>query len=65
MAKTNSSSTEKWIVKRTGAYAEIRCPICYEWFLVPNRPGEVEVYHFCPYCGKPLTMREEDRLRAF
>lgn len=51
-----------WIVKRERQWAWITCPHCMEWYQVPNKPGEVETYHHCPWCGCPLFVKKEDKL---
>lgn len=51
-----------WLVTRGNEWATIRCPHCFEWYQIPNIPGEVECYRHCPWCGKPLFIREENRL---
>lgn len=50
-----------WIVKREGAHATIRCPHCYEWYEVPNSIEELKCYRHCPWCGKPLFVKEEGK----
>ena len=55
------SEKNYWKVDRGGIYAVITCPICKSWFDIPNSPGNVESYHFCPGCAKPLMVREEDK----
>jgi rRNA maturation endonuclease Nob1 len=52
-----------WIVKRGMRWALITCPMCFEWYNVPNTPNEVELYHFCPYCGTPLFVKKEEQFR--
>lgn len=52
---------EAWRVKREKMWVIITCPHCDEWFQLVNIPGEIEVYHYCPYCGKPLRVKEEDK----
>ena len=50
-----------WKVERGGIYAVITCPVCKAWWDVPNAPGNVESYHFCPGCAHPMMVREKDR----
>lgn len=53
-----------WIVNRGEEWAVITCPHCMEWYQIPNIPGEAECYHFCPWCGESLFLKEEDRYHA-
>ena len=54
-----------WYVKRDGMWAFITCPHCSEWYQVLNIPNEVETYQHCPWCGKSLFVRKEDKMRGF
>jgi hypothetical protein len=56
------ANTNYWKVERGGIYAVIHCPLCDSWFDVPNAPGNVESYHFCPGCAQPMEVRDEDKL---
>lgn len=58
------SEKSYWFVKRDQhdkEWALITCPHCMEWYQVLNRPGELECYRHCPWCGKPLFLKEEDK----
>ena len=50
-----------WKVTRGGIYAVLTCPLCNAWFDIPNAPGNAESYHFCPGCGKPVEVHDNDK----
>lgn len=54
------SEKSYWIVNRKGSRALIICPVCAEWYEIPNSIEELKCYRHCPWCGKPLFLREED-----
>lgn len=35
----------------------IVCPVCAEWYEIPNSLEELKCYRHCPWCGKPLFIR--------
>ena len=50
-----------WSVYRKGSKALIVCPICDEWYEIPNSVEELKCYRHCPWCGESLFLREEDK----
>lgn len=54
------SEKNYWFVKRKGSRALIVCPVCDEWYEIPNNPLELKCYRYCPWCGQPLFLRKED-----
>lgn len=55
------SKKDYWLISHNNEWAILRCPICFEWYQIPNTPGEIGCYHFCPWCGKPLFVKEENK----
>lgn len=55
------SEKSYWFVNRKGSRALIICPVCDEWYEIPNSTEELKCYRHCPWCGKPLFLREEDK----
>jgi primosomal protein N' len=53
-----------WNVYRKGNRMLIVCPDCAEWYELPNCDYELKCYRHCPWCGKPLFIREEDKTSA-
>lgn len=54
------SEKNYWIVNN--AYNNSRmliiCPICAEWYEIPNSTEELKCYRHCPWCGEPLFVKE-------
>lgn len=54
------SEKNYWIVNNT--YNNFRmliiCPICAEWYEIPNSIEELKCYRHCPWCGEPLFVKE-------
>ena len=55
------SEKSYWFVTRKSSRALIICPVCAEWYEIPNSIEELKCYRYCPWCGKPLFLREEDK----
>ena len=54
------SEKNYWIVNQKDSRALIVCPICTEWYEIPNSIEELKCYRHCPWCGAPLFLKEED-----
>lgn len=55
------SEKNYWRVKRNGFKMLITCPICSEWYEIPNSISELKCYRHCPWCGEPLFIKKEDK----
>ena len=54
------SEKKYWIVNNTYNISRmlIICPICAEWYEIPNSTEELKCYRHCPWCGEPLFVKE-------
>lgn len=54
------SEKKYWIVNNTYNISRmlIICPICAEWYEIPNSIEELKCYRHCPWCGEPLFVKE-------
>ena len=55
------SEKNYWIVNQKGSRVLIVCPICTEWYEIPNSIEELKCYRHCPWCGQPLFLKDEDK----
>ena len=56
------SEKNYWFVSETynNSRMLIICPLCYEWYEIPNTLEELKCYRHCPWCGKQLFIKENE-----
>lgn len=56
------SEKNYWIVSETynNSRMLIICPLCYEWYEIPNTFEELKCYRHCPWCGKSLFIKKNE-----